>query len=235
MDWWTEAHKEQVARQLAPLKAQDLQQERLFALDPYSDEWVMVAAGHEVVAECTGLKAAGWLHTHPTPSYEPLVPSALDMQVMGSSDLPHGIANFSDPNQPFNPVWWHSSIKPSTLVGRQYRWGDYGSDGKGDCYAAIKDWFLLQRGIELPSIPRDFYDKEGLYYSLGHATHASIVPLQGLQVGDIPVLRFGKQGEHAGVYTGEGCWLHHPIRGVCRTETFSRYMPHVKYVLRVHH
>jgi len=232
MWWWALGHQKQVAFQLSNRTEQDLQQEHLFALLKESNVWALVETGASVVA-CNDTNALAWLHTHPLRSFEPLVPSALDMQVMASSSVPHGIVNYCTNQDPFTPTWWHDSIQAVNLKERMYRWGEFGSDGKGDCYALIRDWFRTNKAVELPSYPRDFYDKEGLYYTLGFAGAAEVVPLSDLQVGDIPVLRIGKQGEHAGVYTGNGLWLHHPINGVSREEPLSRYVPHIRYVLRV--
>ena len=127
--------------------------------------------------------------------------------------------NFCSHSDVVKPTFWHSSIQATeeSLLGRSYRWGDYGSDGKGDCFAIIADWYRLNKGYEFPIIARDFYDKNGYYYTLNHQGLCEIKALDSpLEIGDLIVIRVGRQGEHAGVYVGDGLMLHHPMNGVSR-------------------
>lgn len=199
--------------------------------------WYLHAVGDEDTVHLSQQPpdAEAWLHTHPIPSYEPLVPSQLDMQVMQSSSLPHGIMNYCSHEDVINPTFWHTSIRSDEagLLGRAYRWGDYGSDGKGDCYAFVSDWQRIYRNRELIRVPRDAYLKDSTYYtSNAHNAGFAVVTDNTLQIGDVLVMKIGHQGEHGGIFVGNGLMAHHPIGGVSRIEPVSRYMPHAVAVLR---
>ena len=38
------------------------------------------------------------------------------------------------------------------LIGREFRHGASGSDDKGDCYALIKDWYFLEKGVKITCV-----------------------------------------------------------------------------------
>lgn len=232
---FTEAHKAQVENQLQARNEDDLKKEHLFILQ--NDTWHLVRVGSDLFVDGSMVQGAdAWLHTHVEPSYNPVVPSMLDMQSFASTDKPQGIMNYCSHNDVVNPVFWGPNIQctEAGLFGRQYRWGDYGSDGKGDCWAVIADWYRINKGYEFPIIPRDFYDKNGYYYTLNHAGLTTIKGhTEPLAVGDILVVRVGRQGEHAGVYVGDGLMLHHAMNGVSRLSPVHAYMQRLHMRLAV--
>jgi hypothetical protein len=234
---FTETHRQQIHNQLTTRQSDELKNEHMFAL--LDGVFTLVGVGNEQFVDAGIVAGAeAYLHTHPVRSYEPVIPSLFDMQVFNGSDKPQGIMNYCCYEDEILPVFWHDDIVPTveSLEGRLYRWGDYGSDGKGDCFAIIKDWFLLNKGFVIPSVPRDFYDKEKIYYTLGHIGLANIKQferLNALSIGDVLVFKIGKQGEHSGIYIGNGQMLHHPSNGVSKVETVSRYVPFIHMVLEV--
>lgn len=231
----TDAQKTHIQNQLLARTHDDLQHEHLFAL--MDDVWHLVKVGDEAFVDGSTIQNAdGWLHTHVVPSYQPIIPSMLDMQTFASSDKPQGIMNYCSHEDVVNPTFWHSSIQANkdSLLGRQYRWGDYGSDGKGDCWAVIADWLRLSLGVTFPPIPRDYYDTQGYYYTLNHHGHTRLVEhSEPLAPGDILVIRIGKQGEHAGVYLGNGIVLHHAMEAVSQLTPAHRFMQRLHMRLRV--
>lgn len=232
---FTDADRQHVTMQLMARSADDLKNEHLFA--KIGDVWHLVKVGNEEFVDGSMIEGAeAYLHTHPIPSHEPLVPSMLDMQMFASSDKPQGIMNYCSHSDVVKPTFWHSSIQATeeSLLGRSYRWGDYGSDGKGDCFAIIADWYRLNKGYEFPIIPRDFYDKNGYYYTLNHQGLCEIKALDSpLENGDLIVIRVGRQGEHAGVYVGDGLMLHHPMNGVSRLTPIHASMERLHMLLKV--
>jgi len=232
---FSEIDRQHVTMQLMARSADELKNEHLFA--KINGTWHLVKVGSEEFVDGSMIEGAeAYLHTHPIPSNEPLVPSMLDMQMFASSDKPQGIMNYCSHNDVVNPVFWHSSIQPTeeSLLGRHYRWGDYGSDGKGDCFAVIMDWFKINKGYEFPIIPRDFYDRNGYYYTLNFQGLGTIKPADSpLEIGDLIVIRVGRQGEHAGVYVGDGLMLHHPMNGVSRLTPVHASMERLHMLLKV--
>lgn len=232
---FTEAHRQQIAYQLQAREPDLLKNEHVFCL--MENRWHLVGMGSEQFVDVGMIAGAdAYLHTHPVPCYEPLIPSRLDMQVMASSDKPQGIMNYCRYEQPVRPVFWHESIQANqdSLVGRHYRWGDYGSDGKGDCFAVIADWYRLNRCYVFPVIPRDFYDKQGFYYTENfHGLTRIREANEPLTVGDLLVIRVGRQGEHAGVYVGDGLMLHHPMNGTSRLTPIHATMQRLHMRLEV--
>jgi cell wall-associated NlpC family hydrolase len=232
---FTAEHKAQVENQLQARREEDLKNEHLFIM--LDNVFHLVKVGNEAFVDASMLQGAeAYLHTHPVRSYEPLIPSKLDMQAMASSNKPQGVMNYSTHADVVNPTFWHSSIKATeqSLLGRLYRWGDYGSDGRGDCFAVIADWHRINTGYEFPIIPRDYYEKDAYYYSTLHQGICEIKRHdEPLEVGDILVVRVGRQGEHAGVYIGNGLMLHHPINGTSRHTPIHATMERLHMRLRV--
>lgn len=232
---FTEEHKKQVEYQLLNRSDEDLKREHLFIKQ--KDVWHLVKVGTDQFVDGSMIEEAeAYLHTHVVPSCNVIIPSMLDMQNFSSGEKPQGIMNYCSHHDVVNPTFWHSSIQAdeASLLGRIYRWGDYASDGKGDCWAVISDWYRIHTGFQFPIIPRDYYDKNGYYYTLNFQGLTTIKKHdEPLEVGDILVVRVGRQGEHAGVYVGDGLMLHHPMNGVSRLTPIHSYMERLHMKLRV--
>lgn len=97
------------------------------------------------------------------------------------------------------------------LVGRQF------AHGVHDCYAIVRDWYRLERGVVLPDFERrdDWWDdghsslyldnyREAGFEDVGHGAE--------LQSGDVLLMQIRSRNgvpNHAGVYIGDGRFLHH--------------------------
>lgn len=97
------------------------------------------------------------------------------------------------------------------LVGRQFVHGVH------DCYAIVRDWYLAERGVALPDFEREdewWNDGRSNLY-LNHYQDAGFLDVGRdvtLQVGDVLLMQIrSKNGvpNHAGVYLGDGQFLHH--------------------------
>jgi proteasome lid subunit RPN8/RPN11 len=97
------------------------------------------------------------------------------------------------------------------LIGREF------SHGTLDCYALVRDWYRLERGVELPDFERPdaWWDdgKSSLYLdNFEKAGFADMGQEAEPQVGDVLLMQIrSKNGvpNHAGIYLGDGVLLHH--------------------------
>jgi proteasome lid subunit RPN8/RPN11 len=157
------------------------------------------------------------VHSHPD---GPEGPSSPDMRQQAAMDIPWGLV-MTDGRRVNVPFFWGPGVPIPPLLQRPFRHGPSGSDGKGDCYALIKDWWKLERDIDLPEFPRtdDWWKHkdhpEGNLYRDNFAAAGFVeLPLaEGLadpQVGDVWLARIRSPvPNHGGVYVGEGLTVHH--------------------------
>ncbi|MDR5825825.1 C40 family peptidase [Caballeronia sp. LZ043] len=97
------------------------------------------------------------------------------------------------------------------LIGREW------AHGTLDCYSIVRDWYRLERGIDLPDFERaDRWWEDGassLY--MDHFAEAGFVDVgqdADLQPGDVLLMQIRSKNDvpnHAGVYLGGGVMLHH--------------------------
>lgn len=156
------------------------------------------------------------VHSHPN---GPFGPSAADMRQQEAMDIPWGLVA-TDGVRVNRPFFWGDCIDPPALERREFRHGPSGTDGKGDCYALIRDWYRLERQIRLDEFPRNDgwwsgpkggdnlylngFEKAG-FRDMGRADG-----LRDPQVGDVFLARVRSPvPNHGGVYVGDGQVLHH--------------------------
>lgn len=97
------------------------------------------------------------------------------------------------------------------LIGRQFVHGVH------DCWSLIRDWYRTERGVEL----LDFERTDG-WWDDGHSSlymdnyravgGVDVGPNAELQVGDVLLMQIRSRNavpNHAGVYIGDGLFLHH--------------------------
>lgn len=171
----------------------------------------------------TGLQAV--VHSHPkgNPS-----PSRLDMQGQILTDVPWGIIPMSD-EIAGQPVWYGGN--PPPVVGRPYRHGPSGSDGAGDCYAVIKDWYHIERGITLPEYPRQ--NGEAPFLDNFEDAGFTRITEKEMEPGDVLLMQIhAKTPNHGGVYLGRGQWVHHLQLQLSRKDNLTRYKNFLTHVLR---
>jgi cell wall-associated NlpC family hydrolase len=172
------------------------------------------------------------VHSHPD---EAPVPSAQDMTQQIASGLPWGL--LSTDGRDATPVWWWGpGIPVPPLLTREFRHGPSGSDGKGDCYALIKDWYLLERQVELPEFPRgwDWWNAGGNLYRDGYAAAGfTRVPMEDLRPGDVLLAQVQSNVcNHSAIYIGQGLILHHLANRLSREEPLARWLSHITHAVR---
>lgn len=165
------------------------------------------------------------VHSHPD---GPDAPSASDIAGQMNSALPWGLCVVSSDRTVSKPFYWGDMLEPPPLIGREFRHGPSGTDGKGDCYALIRDWYRLEKGITLPDFPRDdaWWETGGDLYE-AHFAEAGFVEIPAQQARDGDVFMMKVQSDrinHAGLLVdGEQLILHHLSGRLSRREPMGRW------------
>jgi cell wall-associated NlpC family hydrolase len=110
---------------------------------------------------------------------------------------------FGNP-QPFSPEAEDVLFRALGLVGTPYRWGGNTPDSGFDCSGLIGYVYHDVTGISLPRTTREMISMQ-----------AANVGKEGLQTGDLIFFATngGSQVSHAGIYVGEGRFVHAPATG----------------------
>lgn len=108
------------------------------------------------------------------------------------------------PSQNFSPVAEDVLFRALGLVGTPYRWGGNTPDSGFDCSGLIGFVYRDAAGISLPRSTREMI-----------VMQAPNVGKEGLQTGDLIFFATngGSQVSHAGIYVGEGRFVHAPATG----------------------
>lgn len=95
-------------------------------------------------------------------------------------------------------------IRAIGLVGTPYRWGGNTPDGGFDCSGLIGYVYRDATGLQLPRSTREMI-----------GMRAPVVGREGLQSGDVVFFATngGRNVSHAGIYVGEGRFVHAPRTG----------------------
>ncbi|BBP75371.1 MULTISPECIES: C40 family peptidase [Pseudomonas] len=110
---------------------------------------------------------------------------------------------FASP-QPSSPEAEDVLFRALGLVGTPYRWGGNTPDSGFDCSGLISYVYRDMAGINLPRSTREMI-----------VMRAPNVPQNALQTGDLIFFATngGSQVSHAGIYVGEGRFVHAPATG----------------------
>ena len=108
------------------------------------------------------------------------------------------------PPAQFSPVAEDVLFRALGLVGTPYRWGGNTPDSGFDCSGLIKYVYRDAAGISLPRSTREMI-----------VMRAPTVDAKSLQSGDLVFFATsgGSQVSHAGIYVGEGRFVHAPSSG----------------------
>jgi cell wall-associated NlpC family hydrolase len=108
------------------------------------------------------------------------------------------------PSQTFSPAAEDVLFRALGLVGTPYRWGGNTPDSGFDCSGLIGFVYRDAAGISLPRSTREMI-----------VMQAPNVGKEGLQTGDLIFFATngGSQVSHAGIYVGEGRFVHAPATG----------------------
>lgn len=140
------------------------------------------------------------IHSHPN---LPPLPSQADRVACEASGLVWHI--FSLPSGEWASLQPEGYTAP--LVGREWAFGTL------DCYTIIRDWYLLNRGVELPDFHRQdgFWKRgENLYMDNFAIAGFREIPVNDIECGDVILMTNGSaMPTHGAVYLGDGMILHH--------------------------
>lgn len=139
------------------------------------------------------------MHSHPDAT---TTPSAVDLAQCDQSQLPWVIVGW--PESDVRTLMPQQGIKP--LLARPFVHGIW------DCYAIVRDWYQLERNIQLPNFMStdDWWNRgENLYMT--HYRDAGFTPVtDDIAPGDVIIMQVcASEPNHAGVYVGNGEMLHH--------------------------
>ncbi|NBW08342.1 MAG: hypothetical protein EBR82_09975 [Caulobacteraceae bacterium] len=156
-------------------------------------------------------------------------PSEADMLGQINSNIPWGLCVLDDDGRE-DLFYWGNGVPSPPFIGRPYRWGPTGTDGKGDCFALIKDYYRHTYKIELDEQPRskDFYRANQDHYmaNLDRQGFKLIETSEQPIEGDLIFMRIRSDVvNHAGIYIGDGKILHHLDLQLSRIEGAHRYAP----------
>ena len=194
-------------------------------------------------------QAAGRLlalvHSHPD---GPEAPSELDVGSQIAMDVPWGIVVCTK-DAAGTPYYWGDSLDPPPLIGRPFRHGPSGTDGRGDCGALVRDWYRIERGIHIPDFARgdDWWLTPGrdLYNEHFAAAGFKAVPVLhpdpkvavAPEIGDVILIQWRVPASnlvpnHAGIFLGDGLLLHHLGNRLSRPESLMGWRKFIRTWLR---
>lgn len=169
-------------------------------------------AGEEVDVRIAGGEILALCHSHNLDTGLDH-PSVEDQRGQIASGIPwglcivqHGLAD--------EPFFWGAGIADGVpLMPRDWRWGPTGTDGRGDCFSLIQDWYREHQGLRLPDQARDGnWEREnpGQYEQGWRDLHFTPIVERDLQVGDLILVsvRFGGRANHGMIYLGGDTVLH---------------------------
>lgn len=184
--------------------------------------------------------AEGVVHSHTAPA--PAAPSEADMRCCQSWAIPWAIVPVDGAGAAGQPFVWGRGAPIPPLIDRPYR------HGVTDCYSVIRDWWRLERDVELPDYPRTFAWWEGpagaradLYERHWADLGFREVSPADAEVGDCLLMQVrAPVPNHAAVLVEPGVILHHPGGSLAydpmrrsRRDLAARWMPHVTRTLRL--
>lgn len=182
------------------------------------------------------------LHSHPfdsggiwTSTPKEYAPSAHDMAQQLGDDLPWGII-CTDGKHVLEPFFWGRQVPIPPLLGRQFRHGASGSDGRGDCYALIKDYYKLILDVDLPEgIRNDEWWQHGENLYLENMTRAGFVnvPANEVKEHDVFFAQINSSvPNHGGLILKNGMLLHHLTNRLSREEPIIGWRKHIVRYIR---
>lgn len=175
-------------------------------------------------------KVAAIVHSHPDGKNEP---TATDMNNQILTAVPWGLLVAYADGTTTCPFFWGDDVFMPPILGRGFRHGPSGSDGKGDCYALLKDWYKTEKQIVLQEFPRDnawWANGQNLYEDLfSTAGFQAVAVGSERQIGDIALMAINSTViNHAAVYVGNDMILHHLAGRLSRRELAGRWVKMVR-------
>lgn len=177
-------------------------------------------------------RAVGLVHSHPD---GPAYPSIEDMRSQVATGLEFGIIQCTSEDAGGFFQWGGEERAP--IFERPFR------HGVTDCYALIRDYYLSESGIRLKEFPRswEWWEAgENMYLDGFERAGFKMVDRESIERGDMVLISIkGDVPIHAGIYIGNGDFLHH-LGGkngydpsvMPRIDTVTRWQRHITHVMR---
>lgn len=179
------------------------------------------------------------VHSHPD-AKKGVEPSIEDMHGQLAAGIPWGLVSvWKDAIS--EVMFWGDGLPVPDLIGRQFRSGPSGTDGRGDCYAMLRDFYRTEMGFIIKEYPRDdtwwaTHDREqqGDMYRENFADAGfKQIDESELQYGDCLLMAIrANKPNHAAIYLGNGLMLHHLAHRLSRREPANPYKRMITHYLR---
>lgn len=167
--------------------------------------------------------------------------SKSDQYYQKSSGYPFGIINIF--NHRIDDIWfWGDDNNPDPLIGRKFR------NGSHDCYALARDWYIVNRGIVLPTRPHRFTWFKDKLDEGGNIIDPKINLIvdnvinfgfkfvgvnDKFEIGDVLMARHMSEViNHTAIYVGKGLILHHLDHRLSRMEPLILYKNKIEKAAR---
>ena len=173
------------------------------------------------------------VHSHP--DGHP-VPSEGDMRGQAGAAVPWGVLS-TDGRECSDICWWGDQVERTPLIGRPFR------HGVTDCYALIRDYYWMERGVRLPEFPRswEWWKTGGKLFTEGFSKAGFVrIDQSEAQPGDVWLAQLKSQvPNHGGILVEGDLALHQagslrpfdPHKLSIR-EPVARYLPMITHWLR---
>jgi proteasome lid subunit RPN8/RPN11 len=164
------------------------------------------------------------LHSHPFDSRRPPKwpahwPSHNDMAQWMKGSVPWGITGTEGEN--IDPLVWLDEGTIAPLEGREFVHGVW------DCYATVRDWYRVEKGLTIPNFPRgmDWWDRGANHYEENFERAGfKEIHRDEVDVGDAMLIRVrAPVPNHAAVITGNNQILHHLFHRLSGFDRFDRW------------
>lgn len=194
------------------------------------ENYFSVAPRTLAAAMSRGLLAV--VHSHPS-GYA--APSEADMVGQVASAVPWGVLT-TDGVTAGELVWWGTGAEKAPLIGRKFR------HGVTDCYALIKDYYEIEKGIDLPEFPRSWqwWESGGDQFMAGFPKAGFVrIDAEQAKPGDVWLAQINsKVPNHGGILLEGSMALHQigsakPVDGskLSAREPIFRYLPLITHWL----
>lgn len=196
-----------------------------------SDHFVMSAEDYAQAEDDGEITAV--VHSHPD---APSRPSQADRVACEASGLPWYILSIGQEPDQAPHFQSESAIEPTgykaPLVGREFHHGVL------DCFALIRDYYREELGIELEDYERtdDWWNRgENLYMKNLDAAGFYEVDPKDIRKGDMVIMQIrAPEPNHAGVYIGDGLFLHHLYGRLSSRDVYGGYWKQVTRIVVRH-
>lgn len=162
------------------------------------------------------------VHSHPDASCEP---SDSDKKISNFLGIPYIIYSLPTVEK---YIYTPEKVQ-NPLIGREYNFG------VNDCYSLVRDYYLQELDITLPTIlfEEHFYEK-GINYFDELYDNFGFVEVSSPKKHDIIIFNIQSViPNHCGIYLGEDIFLHHIYHRLsCREPLGSRWNKYIKRYVR---